>query len=446
MRKKGFSKKFPNIIKAISCFDFVRILDIEFRTFDPDRYDELMEKAKYMMVGSRDIDQLDYLRSILPLDKIHLADETPGRIPEYTALTHHVWITNLTSRQDDDLKVYKKGEHTVGTPEALKRLTTIDDPENFFIQSCFNIDKGAKNSKLSLSEDGFYHIIWTNMSRDEMHNNPQLKSLRKIYNIDESSVELPNFVVLNVNDIMDQDISSIKDLAHPDRPLPRSIFKGLQNTKKDLLSVRNQLEEMRQKHLVASTSDVIRAIAMKDMGGLYFDFDQEIFDQDKVHNEQKKYNLFDLMKNYNVILGKEYNDFCSNGFLSAAQPNASIMLENWNLIYRNITIPETIEYIKYNASGGQQVICQTGPTPITLAFIKNSSMHDFTVPPSKLIHDEQLVFTRDQSYIESDLGIIGRTISSGTWAIDADKLFGFAAYNTDTGEGITAEQLAAMVW
>jgi hypothetical protein len=430
-------------IRAISYLDLDRILDIEFKTFNPDRYDELMAKAKYMMYGAIDIDQLDYLKSILPLNAIDRADDTPGRIKEYAAVTHHVWITDLETLNNDDLKTYKGTEYTSGYNAAVQRRAAIDDPKNFFIQSCFNVDKGAISSRLPMSETSFSHIIWTNLSIEEMQNHPELTNLRKVYNIDKSGIELPNFVVLNINDVMEKHPQDVQDLAHPEKLLPISIVNGLQGIKDDLLSVKDEFESMRKKHLFGSVSDVLRAIAIKNMGGLYFDFDQEIFDQDKVHSEQKKYNLFDLMKNYNCILGKEFYDFCTNCFISSAQPNSPIMEENWKTIYRNIINPESVDYIKYTNNGGDKVICQTGPTPITLAFIKESCDEDCVVPPGRLIHSMSFASSRGEFKLHCDIGHIGQTISSSTWHGEDIPLY--IVYDIETGKGITHAEWSDMI-
>ena len=367
-KKKLAEGKF---IKAINYTDFDRILDIELRTFNPDRYDELMAKANHMIYGARDIDQLDYLKSILPLSEIDRADNTPGRIKEYTALSHHIWVTDM-NKTPRDIVIYKSGKF-IGNQYHQSRDRADIDQENSFTESLFNVSNGAKKSNLPLSEDNFHHIIWTNYSREDLIAHPELKDLRKICKIDKSKIDLPNFIVLNIEEVMNaKDINDIKNQANPGQKLPSSLLKGLDETKKDLLSVRNQLDDMKEKKMFASMSDVMRIIFAKDIGGMYFDIDQTIFDQDKVHTEQRKYNLFDLMKNYDCLLGKEFYDFCTNCFISSPKSGSPIMKEFWMMILRNICRPDDVGYIKYTANWWSKVIAQTGPSAISLAFIKES--------------------------------------------------------------------------
>ena len=426
-------------IKAINSFEFGRILEIELKTFNPDKYDALMAKANYMISSKKDIDQLDYLKSILPLSKIDRANDTPGRIKEYTALSHHIWVTDM-NKVPRDIAIYGSGKF-IGDKYIPTRKTVDIDDENSFVESILNLRNGAKQSNLPLSEDNFYNILWTNYSREDLITHPELTNLRKICNIDKSKIDLPDFIVLNINDVMDKDISEIKDQANLARLLPQSLIKGLADTKNDLLSVRIHLDEMKEKKMFASMSDIMRIAFIKDIGGLYFDIDQAIFDQEKVHIEQEKYNLFDLMKNYECILSKEGGILLTtaNGFISVPQPKSSVMNEAWKMIYRNITDPETVEYVKYANNGFSKVICMGGPIAITLALMKAYSDKDFSIAEGRLMH---MMKDTDHPYI----GLLGHTICSGTWVEDAKNLFhDYLCYDLETGKGITADEWSEMI-
>ncbi len=432
---------------AVKNLHFYKILEQEIETFNPSDNNTLMQKAEYMMCGSYLKDQLKTLESILPIQDIVSANNTTGKIKKYSSFLHNIWVTDPEKPRDMiSYKAILKSQNP-NLAEDIKEIrplynsnkypVAVDDQYNSFIQSVKNFDQGVISSKLPLTEDKMYHVFWTNLSLEDLNSHKELTSLRKICGIDQSHTKLPEFILLNINDVMDKNASEVQNLAKLSMPLPEGITQALPQIRKDLLSVRPVLTDMIQKKMFASISDVIRIAAIKDIGGTYFDLDCILFDQDLVHSEQKKYNLFDIMKNYNCIIGKELHGYaqCANGFISNPQPNSEIMHEAWNIIYRNITRPNEVPYIKYSASGWSKIICQTGPVALTLAFIKKCQEQDIMLAPGKLIH------IADPS-IDS-VGVISYDVCGGTWVADANPSIAYVLYD-ENDNGITYEQLLAM--
>ena len=109
------------------------------------------------------------------------------------------------------------------------------------------------------------------------------------------------------------------------------------------------------------------------------------------------------------------------------------------MIYRNITNPDSVDYIKYANSGFSKIICLAGPIAITLALMKTYSDKDFSIPEGRLIH---MMKNTEHPYV----GLIGHTICSGTWVEDAKNLSNdYVMYDIETGKGITAAEWANMV-
>lgn len=297
-----------------------------------------------------------------------------GFIPQYSSVSHHVWFTNMNHNPRDIISYISKDFHdNQYTPSKIQGC--IDDINNTFIQSILNLENGAISSELPMSDGKFYHILWTNFGIEDLKSHPELKNLRKLFKIDSSEIVLPEFVILNINDVM-HDV--VYNLSNPSSKIPDIIFNGLSATKADLLSLESQLEEMKHKKMFASMSDVMRVIAVKNIGGMYFDIDYNLFDQDKVHSEQHKYNLFDIIKNYNCVFGRDVpcTKTVCNAFISASHHDLKIMHSIWNVIQRNVQHPESVHYIKYANDIGSHIMCQTGPNAVTTGILKHMETND----------------------------------------------------------------------
>jgi hypothetical protein len=196
--------------------------------------------------------------------------------------------------------------------------------------------------------------------------------------------------------------------------------------------------------LFASVSDIIRIIAMKNIGGIYFDIDYVLFDQDLVHAEQNKYNLFDLMKNYNCIIGKDSPhdySFC-NAFIASPKAGSKLMNEAWNIIYRNVKHPDEVEYIKYSSSGWAKVLFQTGPIVLTSAFFKSLDEKNIALDFGCLLYcdNSNNPYTPKTS---GSIGALGYDMWGGTWVADTNPSTEYVLYD-ENDNGITYEQLLAM--
>jgi hypothetical protein len=382
--------------------------------------------------------KLQSLKSFLPLDQLDRSFE--GRINDYTAVSHHVWLTNMAKPKDMVIYVSDVLKYNQYNPNKV--TGAIDHQENAFIKSILNLEKGAQESKLPLSEDKFYHIIWTNFSREDLVQHPELKDLRKICGIDSTAKALPKFIVLNIEEVMDaQDINKIKDQADPAQPLPQSILKGLLQVQQDLLSVRSELNGLYDKKMFASMSDIVRVAAVKDIGGIYFDLDYNLYDQSQLH-KNKQYNLFDLMKHYDSILGKEGQRLC-NAIISSAQPNSSVLKSIWETVKNNIQNPDSVDYIKYSTNNFDKIICQTGPIAATIGFLKSAGEYDIALDFPALYYNE---FKRSahQVKLNGSVGAIGYDTWGGSWLeCKYNKYKSYKYFEVDTGSGITEAEWEA---
>lgn len=431
---------------AISNLHLRQIIDIELSLSGQINNDEQMQKAKDLMTDKVYLEHLAYLESNLNLKNIDELNATQGRTKEYTSISHHIWVVN--SSNPKDIYTYKavlrEQNEAFADKERLKPLykdnkfiVPIDDEYNLFTQSLWNLEKGAKSSNLPMTEEKFYHVLWTNLSIEEVIKNQNIKSLRKIYGIEKSQRAIPEFIVLNINDVMDKDVKDIKNLAKPKMELPQSLIKGIAEMKQDLLSVKDVLNAMINKKMFASVSDIIRIAAVKDIGGIYFDVDNVLFDQDLVHTEQKKYNLFDIMKNYNLILAKEAKGFSTfaNGFISSPTPHSPVLEEAWNMLKRNTQHLNDVPYLKYARDGFSKIICQTGPVSLTLAFFKKFTELDMPLAPGKLIQHWEPVI--------DGVGILGYDVCGGTWVPDALMQKQYVLFD-ENDKGITYDEWSEM--
>ncbi len=382
------------------------------------------------------------LKALLPLT--NLDQEFQGRINEYPAVSHHVWLTNMDKPRDILTYVSDEFKHNKYNPNKV--TGGIDDIDNTFIGSIKNLDKGAQESKLPISDDHFHHILWTNYSREDLIQHPELTNLRKICNIDEGQIELPEFIVININDVMNNEISEIRNQAKLDIPLPNIVISGLSQMKYDLLSVDTALEKMFNEKKFASMSDVVRLAAVKNLGGIYFDVDYNFFDQLKLH-DNKQYHMFDLMKHYNSIIGKESNTLQStrlcNSIISAGQPNSKVITSMWDIVERNIISQDPLYYIKYPKNDFHKVICETGPIATTVGFLRAEEEYDIALDFGALYYNN---FKRPshELKLKGDVGPIGYDTWGGSWLECKYKQYKSYLYYDEDGRGITEAEWEAM--
>ena len=393
--------------------------------FSEEQFDT--ERVKYILSPQYQADRLEHLKSIVPLDALDRANDTPGRIDKYTSVSHHVWVTDMNNNPRD-IVTYRSTVQKENKYTNDKKKTVIDDPYNSFVQSIKNLDEGSIKANVPLSEGKWHHVIWTNFSRDDLIQHPELSSLRKICNIEPVSDAMkakgfPQFTVININDVMDKKVDDVPNIANSSTALPQVIKDGLLEMKTDLLSVRDSLEDFKSKKMMASISDVVRVAAVKDIGGMYFDLDTIIFDQEKVHTEQQKYNLFDIIKNYRCVVGKETGNslhydlldgYLCNSFISSSQPQTFPAIKTWEILQRNLNAETAPYYIKYSKENSCKILCQTGPASLTVGCLQSlNDESDIAVNYGCLMYISGGKPHTPQT--NGDVGALGYDVWGGTW-------------------------------
>ena len=375
-----------------------------------------LDHAAYVLSPQYQADRLEHLKSIVPLDALDRANDTPGRIDKYTSVSHHVWVTDMNNNPRDIVTYRSTAQHENKYTND-KSKASIDDPYNSFVQSIKNLDEGSIKANVPLSEGKWHHVIWTNFSRDDLIQHPELTNLRKICNIEPVSDEMkakgfPEFTVININDVMDKKVDEVVNIANPSTALPQIIKDGLLEMKTDLLGVRDEIEDFKSKKMMASISDVVRVVAVKDIGGMYFDLDHIIFDQEKVHTEQHKYNLFDIIKNYRCVVGSVVTDFC-NSFISTPESGVRPLENSWQLIKRNIdnfTMPGYLNEVE----PFKKILAQTGPIALTIGTIEKwDDNQDMVLNYGTMYYMNDGIPHMPET--EGDVGALGYDIWNGDW-------------------------------
>ena len=197
----------------------------------------------------------------------------------------------------------------------------------------------------------------------------------------------------DLKEIKEEDIEIIKNniqktkLAFPDREYilwvdneSLDCIKGLKNagvTVKNINDISNndletELLNALNKEEFAKASDILRAVLVKEYGGVYLDLDYAIYDY---------LLLSGLMNTYNLFLGKDSlsMEYFGNAFI-AAVPNHPVLIEYVDKIQRNLAVPDSINdpcnaehhnappYIKYPANKFSDTITKTGPAALTIAY------------------------------------------------------------------------------
>ena len=384
--------------------------------------------------------KLKTLKAALPLDKLNESFE--GRITDYAPISHHVWFTNMEKPRN--MLTYVSDVFKYNQYNPNKVPGAIDHKDNAFIGSIINLEKGAKESNLPVKGDNFYHILWTNFSRKDLVDHPELKDLRKICGIDSTERELPKFIVLNIEDVMDsEDVTKVTNQANPEQILPTVISDGLVQMKEDLLSIKDTLKSMYKAKKFAGMSDTVRLAAVKDLGGIYFDLDYNLYDQAIAHSKGK-YNLFDLMKHYDSIVGREDPKRLCNAIISTPKAGSKVVTSLWETVKKNIEHPESVDYVKYAKNNFDKVICQTGPIAATVGFLKAAGQYDIALDFGLMYYNE---FKRPPHTpkINGSVAPIGYDTWGGSWLeCKYSQYKNYKYFELDTGRGITAAEWEAM--
>lgn len=386
--------------------------------------------------------KLESLKTVLPVNK--LINEFQGRIDEYKAISHHIWLTNMEKPRD--IMSYVSDVFKDNKYNPNKVLGHIDHKDNAFIGSILNLERGAAESKLPLSDNKFHHILWTNYSRQDLIDHPELKDLRKICKIDLPERELPEFVVINIHDVINNSlaISNILDQATSSQTLPKSILNLLPGLRQDLNSISDTIYDLEVAEKFATISDVLRVAVVKDMGGIYFDIDYNFFEQTRLH-KYKQYNLFDFMKHYDSVVGREMpiGRLC-NAIISAAKQGSKVVTSIWEVVKRNITDPDSVYYVKYPKNDFDKIICQTGPIAATVGFLKAEGEYDIALDYGALYYNN---FKRPahELELEGSVGAIGYDTWGGTWLNCKYKDYkDYKCYDSETNRFVTEDEWDAM--
>lgn len=136
---------------------------------------------------------------------------------------------------------------------------------------------------------------------------------------------------------------------------------------------------------LSMASDVLRSMVIREFGGIYRDFDYEIFNEEL---------LYKYMLAFNFIGGTEFDtnySFVGSAFF-AATANHHIMNIEADIIERNINSPETSpEYTRFPYSKFEKAIYVAGPAAVTIAFYKGydqQNNNDLLLPPKALFNFE----------------------------------------------------------
>jgi len=119
---------------------------------------------------------------------------------------------------------------------------------------------------------------------------------------------------------------------------------------------------------LSQLSDLMRITVLQKYGGVYFDCDGTVF---------RPEDLKKFMNNFDLVLGEAPDSHSIPGAIMASSSNHLFLDIATYLMYRNIhqddfrNIPE---YLKYNYNDHENVIVETGPIVITVAYYKYANL------------------------------------------------------------------------
>jgi hypothetical protein len=117
---------------------------------------------------------------------------------------------------------------------------------------------------------------------------------------------------------------------------------------------------------LTQASDIIRALAVKKLGGVYHDMDYEIFDGGALNK---------AMQLYDLVLGKEFNWVESDiaNCVFASSPDHGLISTLLDFMDRNLNHQKSApEYVQRPFNQVDRILFETGPSAMTAAYLKYS--------------------------------------------------------------------------
>lgn len=309
---------------------------------------------------------------------------------------HYKWVEQAIMMLEN-IDSYKSDGYKIPT---IKHMIYFTKNLNYTKLPDLYINKSFISSeKLSECEANFKHYIWTN--------NP---------NIDIGKLtSLPNI-----------EIKLIEEFS--DHPLYSYIEKLLKSEKIKTITL-------------VKVSDISRIIISQKYGGIYTDFDYEIFDAPPI---------IQYMKSFNYFNSREFDfqdSFIGNAFF-ASSINHPIINEASKLISRNLN--DTInypKYIKYPKTPSDELFMKTGPVVMTIAFFSQNNKNDNIdmLFPAAVFYNAKKVnpnigLSVSDEFYGIKLKTIGADMFSGNWNEDQE-------FNEtyDTSKNLYNEQLTKRI-
>jgi glycosyl transferase-like sugar-binding protein len=237
------------------------------------------------------------------------------------------------------------------------------------------VELALKSAELNRLEDGWKHYFWVN------DKNLLPKTVEKL--------EKAGFITREIWEIVEG--SNFSDL----------------------------IQQSIEKNFFGQASDIARYSILKAVGGVYLDFDYELFES-----------LLDFNSKYTFYAGEEPFSarFVANSFL-ASKPEHPILSATLGLVARNLdnsTKPVYFERLDDN----ETALCTSGPIPLSISFFNHANQDQNTdiVLPSSMCYpangsiEHMLDSATDvvfesllDSYFDEDMAPIGRHYWHLTW-------------------------------
>jgi mannosyltransferase OCH1-like enzyme len=249
--------------------------------------------------------------------------------------------------------------------ENINCVKSYVEMNKSFISKYSKINKDAKQDLIPL----IHHQVYTfgkyepRIIRDIL----TVRMIRSMTRLKEENSNWKHYLWTN-------DIGAIPEVLRAVKNLEIRDVKDFQGH----ILYEHALEKINSKHLpdFVQASDIFRLIAVEKYGGVYQDCDGEIFRAKDLHI---------LMRNFDLILGEEANNFTKhtklyskdisinsipNAFF-AASANHPLLVHEINLIKRNLDKTEKIPaYIKNPKNDFYKVLFETGPVALTVSYFQ----------------------------------------------------------------------------
>ncbi len=313
------------------------------------------------------------------------------------------------------------------------------------------IGDAIPNDKLPTTNLAFVDLSNENMPKIHVYqlNGPTLKdTIKTTYSFPSEELSTQASSVIKSSTNMEEILSGKKETScketgssatckATDDSLPKkhiesnSVFdtgfshflQNLQELKQVSFSCKTALE-VKNTNFYALISDLWRILAVKEFGGIYFDIDYNLYDQVKIH-ENEKLSLFDLMKVAKSVHGEEWCVGLCNSFITANTPNNEIMIHAYNILKRNLGGDQNVipDYVKYPQNTGHQILFTTGPTMLTVAYAKVAEKMEIAneVNPNIQAAFGKMYRGANDHSIEDNIGDFGYDSWGGSWAQSASS-------------------------